>query len=75
LCLLRLPKRDNKLSREVDPTSKREKGTNQMSNLFTCFKCYSDMEEDDVVWADINGDVNKHTYAYCVPCLPNQVSV
>jgi hypothetical protein len=45
-----------------------------VSNLYTCFKCYSDMEEDDVVWADINGDVNKHTYAYCVPCLPNQVS-
>lgn len=46
-----------------------------MSNLFTCFKCYEDMEEDDVVWADDKGDVNKHTYAYCVFCLPSQVSV
>lgn len=45
-----------------------------MSNLYTCFKCYSDFEEDDIVWADINGDVNNHTYAYCVSCLPNQVS-
>jgi hypothetical protein len=46
-----------------------------VSNLFTCFKCYEDMEEDDVVWADGKGDVNTQTYAYCVPCLPNQVSV
>jgi hypothetical protein len=69
-----LYERDNKVSRTVDTTSKRERG-NEMSNLFTCFKCYNDMEEDDVVWADDKGDVNKHIYAYCVSCLPNQVSV
>jgi hypothetical protein len=43
-----------------------------MSNLYTCVKCLSDFEEDDVVWADQNGNVEKHTYAYCVPCLPSQ---
>ena len=31
-----------------------------------------DIEEDDVVWADSKGDTERHTYAYCVGCLPNQ---
>jgi hypothetical protein len=72
--LSKLYERDNKLSRTADTTSERERG-NKMSNLFTCFKCYEDMEEDNVVWADGKGDVSIQTYAYCVPCLPNQVSV
>ena len=41
-------------------------------NLYTCVKCYTDLEEDDVVWADGRGNVEIHTYAYCVGCLPNQ---
>ena len=41
-------------------------------NLYTCVKCFTDLEEDDVVWADKEGDVERHTYAYCVGCLPNQ---
>ena len=71
--LCELYARANNVSRTAGSTNERERGP-KVSNLYTCFKCYSDMEEDDVVWADINGDVNKHTYAYCVPCLPNQVS-
>jgi len=42
------------------------------SDLYTCVKCYDDLEEDDIVWADINGNIKEHTYAYCVGCLPNQ---
>jgi hypothetical protein len=41
-------------------------------NLYTCVKCYTDIEEDDVVWADSKGNVEIHTYAYCVGCLPSQ---
>jgi hypothetical protein len=29
-------------------------------------------EEDDIVWADLEGNTNKHIYAYCVGCLPEQ---
>jgi len=42
-------------------------------NIYTCWKCYTDIEEDDVVWADSKGDVEgDHSYAYCVGCLPSQ---
>ena len=43
-----------------------------MLNLYTCVKCYTDIEKDDVVWADSKGNVEIHTYAYCVGCLPSQ---
>jgi hypothetical protein len=43
-----------------------------MSNLYTCFICLSDFEEDDIVWADQEGNIENHTYAYCVGCLPPQ---
>lgn len=40
--------------------------------LYTCVKCHTDMEEDDVVWADKTGNIEIHHYAYCVGCLPPQ---
>lgn len=42
-------------------------------SLYTCVKCFEDIEEDEVVWADSSGNVEKHTYAYCVECLPPQI--
>ena len=41
-------------------------------NQYTCNKCLNDYEEDDVVWADATGDVDRHIFAYCVECLPAQ---
>jgi Pyruvate/2-oxoacid:ferredoxin oxidoreductase delta subunit len=43
-----------------------------MSDVYTCHICKTDMEEDDVVWADKKGNVEVHHYAYCVGCLPPQ---
>jgi len=39
---------------------------------YTCFICADDFEEDDIVWANREGNIEQPTYAYCVPCLPWQ---
>ena len=39
---------------------------------YTCFICADDFDEDDIVWANREGNVEQPTYAYCVPCLPAQ---
>ena len=39
---------------------------------YTCFVCADDFDEDDIVWANREGNVEQPTYAYCVPCLPAQ---
>ena len=37
---------------------------------YNCEKCNLLIEEDDVVWADEDGDTDVHTLAWCVSCLP-----
>ena len=45
-----------------------------MNNVYTCHKCLSDFEDDDILWADNNGQLSKgnNNFVWCVPCLPNQ---
>jgi hypothetical protein len=43
----------------------------------TCQNCLSDFEEDDIVWADIEEDIQDgfkmfNNFVWCVSCLPNQ---
>ena len=44
---------------------------------YTCDKCKSDFDEDDVVWANSKGQLSKgyNNFAWCVPCLPSQEDV
>ena len=46
----------------------------KMNNVYTCHKCLSDFEDDDILWADNNGQLSKgnNNFVWCVPCLPNQ---
>jgi hypothetical protein len=41
---------------------------------YTCHKCKGDFDEDDVTWADHEGQVKDegNNFAWCVPCLPSQ---
>jgi hypothetical protein len=41
---------------------------------YTCFKCSGDYEADDIVWADVEGQIVKlgNNYAWCIDCLPNE---
>jgi hypothetical protein len=41
---------------------------------YTCDKCKADFEEDDIVWANQEGQLSegRNNFAWCVPCLPAQ---
>jgi len=41
---------------------------------YTCDKCKADFEEDDIVWANQEGQLleGRNNFAWCVPCLPAQ---
>ena len=43
-----------------------------MSNLVPCHICSNYLEEDDIVWANREGNIEQPTYPYCVSCLPGQ---
>ena len=43
--------------------------------MYTCYKCLTDFEEDDIVWADKEGNIRWHYFAWCVECLPAQKEV
>jgi len=43
--------------------------------MYTCYKCLADYDEDDIVWADKEGNVRWHYFAWCVECLPAQKEV
>ena len=38
----------------------------------TCDKCKDDFDNDDVVWADTQGNLSMSGAPHCVGCLPNQ---
>jgi len=42
-----------------------------MSNV-TCDKCKDDFDNDDVIWADAQGNLTMFGTPHCVGCLPNQ---
>jgi hypothetical protein len=37
-----------------------------------CHICEEWLGEDDIVWANREGNIEQPTYPYCVPCLPSQ---
>lgn len=44
-------------------------------NIYTCQNCLADFDEDDIVWANIEGQIGNglnvfNNYAWCVSCLP-----
>ena len=38
-----------------------------------CYICSDEIDLDDSVWADSQGNVNNPLYAYCVADLPSQL--
>tara|TARA_R110000823_G_C15770733_1_gene484005 strand:+ start:516 stop:677 length:162 start_codon:yes stop_codon:yes gene_type:complete len=43
----------------------------------TCQNCLSDFDEDDIVWANAEGQIGNgltvfNNFAWCVSCLPNE---
>jgi len=44
----------------------------KMLELVTCHICLEDIDLDESVWGDSEGNVDKPIYAYCVACLPAQ---
>lgn len=42
-----------------------------------CFICGEPLDQDDIVWADIEGQIVKdgNDTAWCVPCLPSENEV
>ena len=41
-------------------------------NWYTCAKCLQDFEDDDILWATIDGKLEGDTKPYCVACAPEQ---
>jgi hypothetical protein len=41
-------------------------------NWYTCAKCLQDYEDDDILWATIDGKLEGDTKPYCVACAPEQ---
>ena len=39
-----------------------------------CFICGEPLDQDDIVWADVEGQIVKdgNDTAWCVPCLPSE---
>jgi hypothetical protein len=44
---------------------------------YTCEKCKKDFEDDDIVWANQEGQLSqgRNEFVWCVPCLPAQVMI
>lgn len=42
-----------------------------------CFICGEPLDQDDIVWADVEGQIVKdgNDTAWCVPCLPSENEV
>ena len=41
-----------------------------------CFICGDELDRDDIVWADVEGQVKEkegNDTAWCVVCLPNEI--
>lgn len=44
-----------------------------MNESVACYICEKEIDLDDSVWGDSEGNVDNPLYAYCVGCLPAQV--
>lgn len=45
-------------------------------SAYTCHKCLDDFSEDDIVWADEIGQLQReigNNFAWCVSCLPAEI--
>ena len=53
-----------------DPVFYAEEGEEEIK----CFICGKTLDQDDVVWADEEGQIGKegNDTAWCVACLPNE---
>jgi len=40
--------------------------------MTTCTECLKDYEEDDILWATKEGELEGDTRPYCVACAPEQ---
>ena len=38
----------------------------------TCESCKETVDADDIVWADVHGNLTMSGMPYCQACLPNQ---
>jgi len=46
-----------------------------IKECFNCFKCYKDVDDEDVIWADIKGNLTTMSgYPYCQECLPEELN-
>ena len=49
----------------------------QIPNIYTCQNCLLNFDEDDIVWANMEGQIGNgltvfNNFAWCVPCLPSE---
>ena len=53
-----------------DPDFYEEEGKQEIK----CFRCSDPQDQDEVVWADIEGQIKKegNDTAWCVSCLPSE---
>lgn len=53
-----------------DPIFYAEEGEQEVK----CFICSDTLDRDDIVWADVEGQIGKegNDTAWCVSCLPNE---
>lgn len=53
-----------------DPVFYEEEGEQEIK----CFRCSDSQDQDEVVWADIEGQIRKegNDTAWCVSCLPSE---
>lgn len=43
------------------------------TNFYSCWKCFTVIDENDVIWADVEGNLTTMTgYPYCMSCLPEE---
>ena len=42
---------------------------------YSCVKCYKDVDDEDVIWADVYGNLTTmFGYSYCQGCTPEELN-
>lgn len=42
---------------------------------YSCVKCFTDTDADDVIWADVYGNLTTmYGYPYCASCIPEELN-
>ena len=49
-------------------------GVEEEVELIKCFRCSDELDEEEIVWADVEGQIVKegNDTAWCVSCLPSE---